>query len=181
MKNFHVLTAMILALLLWTPAETAAQSTRTVTVVKADRPAKRKIRRKQRRVVRRTLRKLPRSTRAIAWRNVNYYPVRGRYYLARRGVYVRAFPPVGFRMRRLAVKPIRILVRARPYWYAEGVFYKETDGGYEVVPTPVGAVVPELPEEAEALDMDGITTYELNDAIYREVADGYEIIELLED
>ncbi len=128
---------MILALLLWTPAETAAQSSRTVAVVKVDRPAKRKIRRKKRRVVRRTLRKLPRGTRAIVWRNVNYYPVRGRYYLARRGVYVRAFPPAGFRIRSLAVKPIRIVVRNRPVWYAEGVFYKQAGSGYEVVPTLV--------------------------------------------
>ena len=167
--------------LLWTPAETAAQSSRTVAVVEVDRPAKRKIRRKKRRAVRRTLRKLPRGTRTIVWRNVNYYPVRGRYYLARRGVYVRAFPPVGFRIRRLAVKPIRLVVRSRTFWFAEGVFYKKADDGFEVVPTPVGAVVPELPEEAEAIDMNGLASYELNDAIYREVADGYEIIELLDE
>ncbi len=94
---------------------------------------------------------------------------------------MRSFPPVGFRIRTLALAPVRIVVRNRPFWYAQGVFYVKQNEEYIVAETPVGAVVPELPEDAEEIDFSGVTAYELNDAIYQEVDDGYEIIDLLED
>ena len=50
-----------------------------------------------------------------------------------------------------------------------------------MVAAPVGAVISELPEDAEEIDFEGITTYELNETLYRAIDDGYEVIELLED
>ena len=184
MKACSFLPVLVLALFLGTPSETEAQTSR-VTVVKVDRPGKGKVRRTRRRVrrrtVRRTLRRLPAGTRAVVYRNVNYYPVGGRYYLARNGAYVRVHPPVGFRMRTLAAVPVRIAFRNRVYWYSEGTFYDQDGTDYVVTPAPVGAVVPDLPEEAEAIEMDGITNYELDQAVYREVEDGFEVIEWLGD
>lgn len=186
MKRFHILGAALFCLLMALPAETEAQASRTTTVVQVERsgPAKRTVRRKKRRVRRhtyRTLRQLPPATRAVRYRNISYYPVAGKYYLARNGVYVRTFPPVGFRVRTLSVTPRRIVVRGRPFWYAQGVFYTQDGEDYVVSETPVGAVVPELPEEAEALDWDGLSAYELNQAVYREVDGGYEVMELLDE
>ena len=183
MKATYVYGPLLMSLLMGMPSEAEAQplSSNRVTVVKADRPAKRKIRRKKRRVRRRTLRCLPAETRAVAYRNRQYYPVRGIYYVPRSGRYVRAFPPAGFRIRNLAVSPIRIAVRNRPYWYAAGVFYEKQGEDYVVTDTPVGAVVPELPGDAAEIDFSGMTAYELNDAVYREVDQGYEIIDVLEE
>ena len=185
MKNYLIVSVLVLGFAFSAPAEASAQTKRSVAVVKVDRPAKRKIRRTKRRVrrrtVRRTLRSLPAGTRAVVHRRVSYYPVRGRYYVARKGVYVRSFPPVGFRIRTLAVTPVRIVVRNRPYWYAEGVFYQKEGADYIVSETPVGAVVPTVPDESEAFDLEGVPTYELNNAVYQEVEDGYEIIELLDE
>ena len=73
------------------------------------------------------------------------------------------------------------MVRNRPFWYAEGVFYTRDGEEYVVAETPVGAVVPELPEEAEELEMGDVPAYELNNAVYQEVEDGYEIIDLLDE
>ena len=77
--------------------------------------------------------------------------------------------------------PLRIVVRNRPYWYAQGVFYEMQNEEYVVTETPVGAVVPDLPEDAEEIDFSGLTAYELNDAVYKEVDEGYEVIDLLDE
>ena len=162
MKISSLIGILFFSLLIALPAEGEAQVRRAsrTTVVKVNRPAKRKVRRTNRRVQRRTLRRLPAGTRAVAYRSVSYYPVRGQYFIARKGVYMRTFPPRGFRIRTLAVTPLRIVVRGRPYWYAQGVFYLKNNEGYEVTETPVGAVVPELPEErahqALHLRLDGV-------------------------
>jgi len=42
-------------------------------------------------------------------------------------------------------------------------------------------VINELPEDAEEIDFDGVTMHELNQAVYKEVENGYEIIEVLEE
>lgn len=195
MKSTLFFGLTFMALLFCVPATVEAQNSarRTTTVVKVDRTKGRAVRRKtrkvnrrvnkrvNRRVARRTLRRLPSGTRVVAFRSVNYYPVRGMYYVSRRGVYVRTFPPIGFRVRTLTVAPIRIVVRNRPYWYSEGVFYQKQGEEYEVVDTPVGAVVPELPEDAEEFDFSEVPSYELNNAVYQEVDEGFEIVEILED
>ncbi len=170
-------------LLVGLPTELEAQrrSSKSVTVVRVDRTTKRAVYKKQKRVQRRTIKRLPSGTRAVVYRNRNYYPVRGMYYVSSKGVYVRTFPPVGFRIRTLAVVPVRVVVRNRPFWYAQGVFYVKQNQEYVVTETPIGAVVPDLPEDAEEIDFSGLSAYELNDVIYQEVDAGYEVIDLLED
>ncbi len=174
---------VLMLIMIGLPANLQAQrrTAQAVAVVKVDRPAKRQIRRHERRVHRRTLRKLPAGTRAVVYRNRNYYPVGGMYYVSRKGAYIRTFPPVGFRIRTLAVAPVRVVVRSRPYWYAEGIFYTKEQEEYVVAETTVGAVVPELPEDAGEIDFSGVTAYELNNAVYQEVEDGFEVIELLDE
>lgn len=103
------------------------------------------------------------------------------YYIKRKNIYVRAFPPRGFRLRLLPAAAVALTVRGIAYNYADGVFYRNVEGEYEVATPPVGAVVQKLPEDAEEIDFDGIPAYELNDAIYKAVEDGYEIIDVLEE
>jgi hypothetical protein len=183
MKTYYLFPVFLLLFLIGMPAEVTAQRNagRTVAVVKVDRATKRKVKRTKRRVRRRTLKSLPAGTRAVVYRKVSYYPVSGRFYVARKGVYVRSFPPRGFRIRTLGVRPVRIVLRSRTYWYAEGVFYQKQGEDYIVSETPIGAVVPELPEDAAEIDWAGVSAYELNNAIYQEVDSGYELIDILEE
>lgn len=101
--------------------------------------------------------------------------------MARKGVYVRAFPPRGFRLRFLPVSAVTLSVHGARYTYADGIFYQKINDEYEIVEPPLGAVVKELPEDAEEIDFDGVSVYELNNALYEAVEDGYEVIDLLED
>lgn len=183
MKTLPIFGIITLLLLFGMPQQLEAQRTKTksVTVVRVDRSTKPAVRKRQKRVHRRTIKSLPSGTRAVVYRSRNYYPIRGMYYVSRKGAYVRTFPPVGFRIRTLSVVPVRIVVRNRAFWYAQGVFYVKQNKEYVVIETPVGAVVPELPEDAEEIDFSGLEAYELNDAIYQEVDEGYEIIHLQED
>ena len=68
-----------------------------------------------------------------------------------------------------------------PYHYADGVFYQQFKEEYEVATPPVGAILKELPEDAEEIDFNGVSMYELNQAVYKEVENGYEIIDVLEE
>ena len=121
------------------------------------RVVRRKVRRHNRRVVRRTLRRLPANTTPIVYRKISYYPVGGMYYVYRKGIYVRTFPPRGFRLAVMPTTAVIITVRGTRYHYADGVFYQPINGEYEVAPPPIGAVVKELPEDAEEIDFDGVT------------------------
>lgn len=182
MKNLKYLIFLLAFTFIGSTEYVEAQvRTTRVNTVRKKRRIKRKVRRVNRRVVRRTLRRLPANTRPIAFRRVTYYPVGGMYYVQRGGLYVRAFPPRGFRLRLLPTTAVVVTVRGIPYNYADGVFYKEIEGEYEVAPPPVGAIVGELPEDAAEIDFDGIPAYELNEAIYQAVEDGYEIIDVLEE
>lgn len=64
--------------------------------------------------------------------------------------------------------------------YADGIYYQQVDNEYEIVEPPIGAVVKALPEDAEEIDFDGVSAYELNDAVYKAIEDGYEVIDVLE-
>ena len=183
MKNLKYLLFILAFAFVGSTEYAEAQVRRTtVTTVRQKRRVKRQVRRHNRRIARRTLRTLPRNTRAITFRRISYYPVGGMYYVQRRGVYVRAFPPRGFRLRVLPAAAFAITVRGARYQYADGIYYQAVDGGeYEVTEPPIGAVLQELPEDAMEMDFDGVPAYELNDAVYKAVEDGYELIDILEE
>ncbi|MGB5821170.1 MAG: DUF6515 family protein [Saonia sp.] len=183
MKQLKYVIGLFLILFFFPSLKVEAREARasSSTVVQVDPATKRKVRRKRRRVrrrvKRRTLRRLPANTRAVVFRNVSYYPVNGMYYLNRRGAYVRTFPPRGFRTRTIPGTFTRLMVRGSAYAYTQGVFYQQMeDGAYEIVAPPTGAIIEQLPEDAEEIDFDGIPTYELNETLYRAIEDGYEVI-----
>jgi hypothetical protein len=182
MKNLKYVFGLLLVVFLFPCQNTEAQSTRPrrEKVVKV-RTAKRKVRRHKRRVVRRTLRRLPSGTVAVMHRKVAYYPVGGMFYIAKKGVYLRAFPPRGFRLRVLPRASVRLVLRGTVYHYADGVFYQPIGEEFQIVRPPEGAVVKELPEDAEEIDFDGVSAYELNDAVYKLIEGGYEVIDVLDN
>lgn len=190
MKSFKLILSLLVLVFFLPTLESEAQVRRNRrTVVVVNKSNKRKIRRQTRRQVRRvtrrnrfrTLRVLPAGTRVVAYRNINYYPVGGIYYVRRNGVYVRQLPPRGFRVARLTGRLVRLAVRNNPYVFSEGIFYREIDGQYEVVDAPKGAILEELPEDVEEMVLDDMTAYELYDILYAETENGYEVIGTLED
>jgi hypothetical protein len=189
MKPFGLILTLAVSAFLMPTLNGEAQVTRNRTVVVAKNANKRQIRRQTRRQFRRihrrnrfrTLRVLPQGTRAIAFRNTNYYPVGGVYYVRRNGVYVRRVPPRGFRLARLTGRLIRLSVRNNPYIFSEGIFYREVDGYYEVADAPKGAVLDELPADVEEMVLDDMTVYELYDILYAETEQGYEVMGTLDD
>lgn len=182
MKNFKYVIGLLLVFFLFPNQEVEAQVVRSRRAKVAKiHSAKRKVRRHNRRVARRTLRRLPEGTVAVVHANVSYYPVGGMFFIARKGIYARAFPPRGFRLRVLPRTAIRLAVRGNYFLYADGVFYHPVGDEYEIVVAPIGAVVKELPEDAEEIDFEGISAFELNDAVYKVIEDGYEVIDVLEE
>ncbi|MGB5377051.1 DUF6515 family protein, partial [Muriicola sp.] len=140
MRNWKFLLSALLLLFFFYSPSAEAQTTggRNGQTVTVSRPARRKIRRKNRRVKRRTIKRLPANTRARVWRNVSYYPVGGMYYVARKGAYVRAFPPRGFRIRTFPGAFTRMMVRGAVFYYSAGIFYQSVNDEYEVVTAPIG-------------------------------------------
>jgi hypothetical protein len=58
------------------------------------------------------------------------------------------------------------------YYYYGGVFYTPYDnGGYQVTAPPIGAGIPELPSNAQAIKIDGVQYYEANGVYYKETTD----------
>ena len=56
------------------------------------------------------------------------------------------------------------------YYYYGGIFYSPYDGGgYEVTTPPVGAAVPDMPDGAKAIKINGQQFYELNGVYYKAV------------
>jgi hypothetical protein len=54
------------------------------------------------------------------------------------------------------------------YYYYGGIFYSPYDnGGYQVTAPPIGAAVPDLPENAQPIKIDGVQYYEADGVYYK--------------
>jgi len=77
-----------------------------------------------------------------------------------------------------------VAVRRRSYYYYGGTYYTyyETEKEYEVVAPPEGALVTELPADAEEVEIDGVAYYKDGDTYYQPVhVEGilqYRVVEL---
>jgi hypothetical protein len=56
---------------------------------------------------------------------------------------------------------------SNPYYYYGGVFYRPYNGGYQVAAPPLGASVPNLPSDAQSIEIDGIQYYEADGVYYQ--------------
>ncbi|WP_157594961.1 DUF6515 family protein [Psychroflexus tropicus] len=133
----------------------------------------------------RTLSRLPNTARRIVFRNTTYHVVNGVYYVPRRGNFVRIVPRPGLRVATLPASVFRFTLRGTAMIYFQGVYYRTVENGYEVIAPPLGATIPELPDDAEMVEIDGRIYYEHNKALYQLIqtpeGDAYEVIGQLDE
>ena len=69
----------------------------------------------------------------------------------------------------------------QPYFYQDGVFYIEkSNGNYEVIVPPAGALVKDLPDDYDTITLDGNEFYKVDDTVYRlALVDGSPYLEVL--
>ena len=76
------------------------------------------------------------------------------------------------------------MVRRRRYYYYSGTYYTYYPSAsyYEVAEPPRDAIVPDLPEGAEQVEIDGVAYYKYEDVLYKPIyVEGilqYKVIEL---
>lgn len=67
------------------------------------------------------------------------------------------------------------------YYYEDGIFYsRRSNGRYEVIVPPAGALVEELPDDYEIIVFAGVEYYRVDDTVYRlTLVDGVPLLEVL--
>lgn len=120
------------------------------------------------------------SPRVVAPINRGYYhgyrPIYGHgfygrpYYRYYRPYYNPFFPHIGLYVSTLPFGYFSLGAAFGPMYYYGGSYYESTgdNKGYKVVEAPIGAAVPDLPEGAQEITVDGNTYYELNGTYYQE-------------
>lgn len=94
----------------------------------------------------------------------------GAFYRNSYGYY--GYPHLGFYLGVLPYGYYPFYWGSSLYYYYGGVFYSPYDnGGYQVTEPPVGAGVPDLPEDAQPIRIDGVQYYELDGVYYKETVD----------
>lgn len=72
---------------------------------------------------------------------------------------------------------VQISVGPVGYYYYQGVYYQATTAGaYAVVAPPVGVIVPQLPDGAEAVQAGSVTYYYGGGAFYVQRPTGFEVV-----
>jgi hypothetical protein len=85
--------------------------------------------------------------------------------------------PVGFFLSALAADAIWFNYNNTRYWYDDGCFYLPQNGGYDVVPAPIGAMVAALPPGFETtVAADGVTYYYFAGVFYVLTGQGYQVV-----
>lgn len=93
---------------------------------------------------------------------------RGGFYRPGYGYF--GYPHIGFYLGVLPFGYYPFYWGSDLYYYYGGIFYRPYDGGgYEVTTPPVGAAVPNLPDGARAIMIDGQQFYELDGVYYKTV------------
>jgi hypothetical protein len=94
----------------------------------------------------------------------------GAFY--RNGLGYYGYPHLGFYLGVLPFGYYPFYWGSSLYYYYGGVFYSPYDnGGYQVTEPPVGAGVPDLPDDAQPIKIDGVQYYELDGVYYKESVD----------
>ena len=87
------------------------------------------------------------------------------------------YHPAGFFIATLAVTAVIISVQSQQYYYDQGVYYVASNGGYTVVPAPVGATVTTLPQNSQTVVINETTNnYYYGDTYYEKTDKGYTVV-----
>jgi Family of unknown function (DUF6515) len=84
--------------------------------------------------------------------------------------------PVGFFLSALAADAIWFSFSGQRYWYDDGCYYLPANGGYNVIPAPIGAVIGSLPDGYETTMVGNDTFYYFGGAFYVAVDQGYQVV-----
>ena len=76
----------------------------------------------------------------------------------------------------LPVGCISVIVNGAPFYYDDGIYYQPSDGSYQEVYPPDGAVIPDLPDGAIEIDTPDQTYYYAGGAFYVQQDNGYVIV-----
>lgn len=113
---------------------------------------------------------IPKNTKEVTHRNLNYHYHDGIFYRPVKGSYVVVAPPIGIRVSVLPPNPFRVIISGHSYYYYYGTYYvPAANGGYEVVGAPVGARIDALPDGYEVFELDGMVFYRLDETYYKAV------------
>jgi len=85
--------------------------------------------------------------------------------------------PVGFFLSALAANAFRFSIGSQWYYYADGCYYIPYQGGYSVVPPPIGAIVSYLPDGYETVPVGNDYFYYYGGAFYIAVPQGYQVVQ----
>lgn len=102
------------------------------------------------------------------------YPGYYRYHHGWRPYYGYYYPPLGFYVSALPFGYFTLGAAFGPMYYYGGSYYAPVDDsnqdeGYKVVDAPVGALVPDLPDGATEVQVNGQPYYDVNGTYYQEV------------
>lgn len=100
---------------------------------------------------------------AVTYHGGSFYRRGGGYY---------GYPHLGFYLNTLPYGYYPFYWGSSLYYYYGGVFYRPYDnGGYEVTAPPVGAGIPNLPDGATPIKINGVQYYENDGVYYKETVD----------
>jgi hypothetical protein len=84
--------------------------------------------------------------------------------------------PLGFFLGALAADAIFFNYNNQRYYYDDGCYYLPSNGGYSVVPAPIGATVGSLPDGYETTMVGNDTFYYFGGAFYAPIDGGYQVV-----
>jgi hypothetical protein len=94
----------------------------------------------------------------------------GAFYRPGFGYY--GYPHIGFYLNALPFGYYPFFWDSAWYYYYGGIFYSPySGGGYQVTAPPIGAGIPSLPKNANAIRIDGVQYYEADGVYYKESID----------
>lgn len=84
--------------------------------------------------------------------------------------------PWGFFVATLAVTAIVVSVESTQYHYDQGVWYAPSNGGYQVVPAPVGGTVNSIPGGAQTVNTGTVNNYYYGGTYYEKEGSSYKVV-----
>jgi hypothetical protein len=122
----------------------------------------------------------------VAINNQQYYYNAGVYYVPVSGGYNAVPPPVNIVVMEIPDDRVPVKVNDNTYYYYAGIFYiKLGDDQYKVVEAPDGALVSNIPEGGEEVEIEGDKYVFLNNTYFLPVTvngkDQYQVVEMVPD
>jgi hypothetical protein len=84
--------------------------------------------------------------------------------------------PIGFLLTTMAVTAIIVNANKKQYHYDQGVYYVQVDDGYRAVTAPIGANIPELPDDTQDVTVGSTTYYYYMGTFYTQDDKGFTVV-----